>query len=102
MDEDLIRGDQEVLNLLVEERARQYMKWGDQKHTPDEWRAIFDEEFAEFKCKQVCGYRAEEQLKELIEAAAVLCAWAKQINNGRNDGTDRQEGRDVQGSRGLG
>ena len=72
--------DHEILQLLIEERQRQYEKWGDQKHTFKEWKAIFREEYSEFKCKVVCGYRPEEQLKELIEAAAVLCAWAKQIN----------------------
>lgn len=72
-----LKGDEGVLKLLIEERSRQYEKWGDQKHTFKEWKAIFKEEYAEFKCKAVCGYRAEEQLKKLIEAAAVLCAWAK-------------------------
>ena len=72
--------DDIILTLIINERERQYDKWGDQTHTFEEWKSIFDEEFAEFKCKVVCGYDNKEALKELIECIAVLCAWAKDLN----------------------
>jgi len=75
--------DQFILNLVRDERDRQYEKWADQTHTFEEWKSIFDEEFAEFKCKVICGHDKKEVSKELVECIAVLCAWARDINRGK-------------------
>ena len=69
--------DDAVIDMVRKERQYQYDKWGDQKHSDAEWKAIFEEEFAEFWCKKVCGHPAKDCLQELIETIAVLHAWAK-------------------------
>ena len=76
--------DHKVIAFIEKERERQYEKWGDQIHTDVEWESIFNEEFAEFKCKLICGYEQKICLKELIESIAVLCAWAKQMVSEEN------------------
>lgn len=67
--------DLEAFDDVKKERERQYEKWGDQQHTDEEWEAIFNEEFAEYKCKKVCGYPADVINQELVQATAVLMAW---------------------------
>jgi hypothetical protein len=65
----------EVLEALLLERIRQDNKWGQQNHTDGAWWPIFQEELGEFARAE--NERDFEQAdKELIEAAAVLLAWA--------------------------
>jgi hypothetical protein len=72
-----ITEDSKIIHKIALERQRQDQKWGDQHHTDLQWKAIFEEEFAEFWCKVACEYSKDECLDELIQSAAVLCAWAK-------------------------
>ena len=62
-----------ILQEVMDERARQDAKWGEQNHHPAWWLSILGEEFGEV-CKAVCenndtgkgSYR-----EELIQVAAV-------------------------------
>jgi hypothetical protein len=71
--------EDKVMKLVRSERFRQVAKWSEQKHNRVQWKAIFDEEMAEFWCKLVCDYHNEECVEELIQATAVLHAWAKHL-----------------------
>lgn len=52
---------------------KQVEKWGFQRHTFEEWRAILDEEFSEAVCQIVAA--KETGYKELTHVAAVVHAW---------------------------
>lgn len=52
---------------------KQVTKWGFQRHTYEEWKAIFNEEFAEFECQVVAA--KEIGYKELTHVVAVGMAW---------------------------
>lgn len=71
--------EDKVMQLVRDERFRQLAKWSEQKHNSVQWKAIFDEEMAEFCCKLVCDYSNDDCLIELIQAIAVLHAWAKHL-----------------------
>lgn len=61
------------LQLIMEERARQDEKWGEQNHDPFVWLAILGEEYGE-ACKT--AYEGEEHhlRVELVHVAAVAVA----------------------------
>ena len=63
--------------LVKKDVRRQVMKqislWGFQRHTFEEWKAIFNEEFAEFECKVIVA--RETGYKELSHVVAVGMAW---------------------------
>ena len=71
--------DRKAACLVEIERMRQNDKWGDQRHTAEEWMAILKEELAEANCAIVLDYPIERQIKELTECAAVLNAWLKDL-----------------------
>lgn len=71
--------EDKIIKLVRDERFRQLAKWSEQEHNLFQWKAIFDEEMAEFWCKLVCEYSNDECLEELIQATAVLHAWAKHL-----------------------
>jgi hypothetical protein len=73
------RLDQEILNYVFTERNKQYTKWGDQHRTEKQWERVFDEKYAEALCKLECGYSREIVMRELIQCAAVICAWIRDI-----------------------
>jgi len=73
---DLI--DQAALDLVAKERERQLDKWGDQTHTPEQWKAILDEEVAEAYCQIMCEGVNEKTVAELSQIAAVAVAWMRQ------------------------
>ena len=73
------RLDQEILNKVFNERNNQYLKWGDQHHTDRQWEKIFNEEYAEALCKIECGYNSKETIEELVQSAAVICAWIRDV-----------------------
>lgn len=73
------RTQQAVINALLEERARQDFKWGEQNHYPTIWLGILGEEFGEL-CQAVNGTifdngtdlgGYENIRKEAIQVAAV-------------------------------
>lgn len=59
---------------VMEERARQDAKWGEQNHDPGKWSLILAEELGEVSKSALEGDRAN-YLIELVQAAAVLVAW---------------------------
>lgn len=67
----------EAHQIVKGDVSRQVMKqitrWGFQQHTFEEWRAIFNEEFAEFECEVIAA--KELGYKELKHAVAVGMAW---------------------------
>jgi len=71
--------DSGIATKVIEERKRQYNKWGDQRHAHKDWWWILQEELAEAKCKIELGYGIEEVKKELIQCSAVLQAWIRNI-----------------------
>ena len=64
-----------LFNELREEMKRQRKKWGDQKHSPEMWNAIFDEEKEEMS-RAIVEHDEKSYRKELIHAAAVLMSAA--------------------------
>ena len=56
----------------------QYEKYGDQHHTPEQWKAIFEEEYAEGKCDLIMGLK-DKGINELVQSCAVICAWIRDI-----------------------
>lgn len=85
-----MRTDDEILDLVVQERQRQLESWGDQSNTPlFEWMSILGEEYGEL-CEAVnetCfqhpkhpdrGGR-ENIIKEAVQVAAVAIAIAEAV-----------------------
>lgn len=78
----------DVSDDVMLERERQNEKWGVQRHeNPGKWLAILGEEFGE-ACQAAMGplelgtvkdTDAQDLYTELIQVAAVACAWAEQI-----------------------
>ncbi|MBA7650545.1 hypothetical protein ES703_58354 [subsurface metagenome] len=62
-----------VRDDVTKQVINQIEKWGLQRHTFPEWEAIFNEEFAEFKCKVITA--KETGYEELMHVVAVGIAW---------------------------
>lgn len=58
---------------VTKQVIKQIEKWGLQRHTFEEWKAIFNEEFAEFECKVIAA--KETGYEELMHTVAVGRAW---------------------------
>lgn len=71
-----------VMDAIMDERRRQYEKWGDQIHSRENWMVILGEEFGE-ACRAVFEKDDEEFLKELIQVAAVAAAAVKDYQRAR-------------------
>lgn len=63
-----------ALARVLDERARQDAKWGQQNHDAGKWSLILAEELGEVAKSQLEGDRAN-YLTELVQSAAVLVAW---------------------------
>ena len=68
---------QDVLN----ERARQDAKWGEQNHAPHKWLAILLEEAGEAACAVLDGHRANYR-EEMVHVAAVALAALAALDRG--------------------
>lgn len=66
-----------VCRDVAREKARQLKKWGIQRHSYPEWRAILDEELAEFTCKVIAA--KENGYEELVHVVAVGLSWLMDI-----------------------
>jgi len=73
----LLAGTVKVAEEVIEERVRQYKKWGWQKHANQTWQTIALEEFGEIANAMLEGGKVH---KEIIQTAAVLVAWAEDQN----------------------
>lgn len=66
---------QQVMQLIVDERARQDAKWGEQNHDDPTWYLILQEEGGEV-AKAILERQQMEYLKEeLVQMGAVIVAW---------------------------
>lgn len=72
-----LEAQEKVVKDVIKQVVVQTNKWGYQTHTFEEWTAILEEEFAEFKCKVVAA--KESGYGELIHSAAVTLAWLVDI-----------------------
>jgi len=68
---------------ILDERARQEKKWGQQNHHPDYWQGILGEEFGEV-CKAVIERDLESYRKELIHTAAVAFSMLECLDRNPN------------------
>lgn len=79
-------------NIMIEvlnERANQDKKWGEQNHSPLEWLPILAEEFGEVS-RAVCecyfgNYEFDNYREELIQIAAVAIAMVESLDRNRKD-----------------
>jgi len=86
----------DVNSAVMDERIRQNNKWGHQRHTLGAWLAILTEEVGEV-ATAVQGQMGHTSVKEtdpnnlyeeLIHVAAVASAFAEQVKEANEDGTD--------------
>lgn len=72
-----------AVGLVLEERDRQDLKWGDQRHDPYTWLAILTEEIGEVSqaiLHDTYGGRAAGTLQEeLVQATAVALQWLEKL-----------------------
>jgi len=69
---------QHILDMIVEERARQDAKWGRQRHEPFFWLTILMEEVGE-AAKAALQGKVVDLGMELVQVAAVCVAWLEQL-----------------------
>ena len=65
-----------VFNIIEAERQRQDKKWGQQNHKGEKWMLIAVEEIGEI-AKAILEKDTLNYYLEIIQAAAVLTAWAE-------------------------
>ena len=72
-----------ILVEVQDERMRQDIKWGSQRHlAPEKWVAILGEEFGE-TARAVLEHDPDHEREELIQVAAVAVARVEAIDAGR-------------------
>lgn len=67
-----------VLQNIKLERARQDIKWGEQRHQSAMWMMILQEEIGEVAkayLEQLEDAEPKEMIHELVQAGAVITAW---------------------------
>ncbi len=68
-----------ALDLVLEERKAQDIKWGKQSHSDLYWLGILAEEFGEL-AKEIIESNGSKAIEsELVQVAAVAVAWIEQI-----------------------
>jgi NTP pyrophosphatase (non-canonical NTP hydrolase) len=70
------------LQRVLEERARQDRKWGEQNHRDLRWLPILTEESGEVS-KAINEEKPDQVEKELVQVAAVAIAWLECIERNR-------------------
>jgi hypothetical protein len=73
------------LQLVMEERARQDAKWGEQNHKDLYWLGILMEEVGEL-AKAIIEDKPLDGCKELVQVTAVGVAWLDCINRRARQG----------------
>lgn len=66
-----------VLFDVRQEVARQALRWGYQERSFQEWEIILAEELAEAKTQAIIA--RETAYEELVQAAAVILSWLRNI-----------------------
>lgn len=72
-----LEAQEKVVKDITDQAIYQTNKWGFQRHTFEEWEAILQEEFAEFKCDVIVGKNSG--YGELVHMVAVGLAWLVDI-----------------------
>ena len=86
----------QLVNLILNERKRQDMKWGEQNHFPHFWTGILGEEYGEFceavnetvfnngvEARKKGGY--ENMKTEAIHVAAVALGFLECLERNKED-----------------
>lgn len=76
---------QMAIQEILQERAYQLAKWGDQQHEDAWWVVIETEELGE-AAKEVFDGKPDELKAEVIQVAAVALAWLEDILRRDSDG----------------
>lgn len=73
-------GMHKVLKDVVDERARQNKKWGEQDHGHGYWLGILVEEVGEVAQAYIQSQGPERVREELIQVAAVAIQWVEAMD----------------------
>ncbi len=73
----------DIISLVLDERARQDNKWGEQNHDIYKWLAILGEEVGEAN-KAALDDDQHELIQELIQISAVSVAMIESIYRNQN------------------
>tara|TARA_Y100000994_G_C15703639_1_gene446377 strand:- start:9580 stop:9816 length:237 start_codon:yes stop_codon:yes gene_type:complete len=73
---------QDIINLILEERQNQDIKWGEQNHNIYKWLAILGEEVGEAN-KAALDNNYDEIITELIQIGAVTVAMIESLVRNR-------------------
>ena len=76
-----LEAQERVISDVIGQVVVQINKWGYQRHSFEEWRAILKEELTEFECKVIAA--KESGYDELIHTVAVGLAWLVDIKVGK-------------------
>ena len=69
---------EEIIQLILEERQRQDLKWGEQNHNIYKWLAILGEEIGEVN-KAALEDNYDEVIDELVQVGAVAIAMIESL-----------------------
>tara|TARA_B100000579_G_scaffold417362_1_gene413825 strand:- start:1508 stop:1741 length:234 start_codon:yes stop_codon:yes gene_type:complete len=69
---------EEIIKLILEERQRQDLKWGEQNHNIYKWLAILGEEIGEVN-KAALEDDYDEVIDELVQIGAVVIAMIESL-----------------------
>ena len=73
---------EDIVELIISERKKQDLKWGEQNHNIYKWLAILGEEVGEVN-KAVLEDKYDEVLDELVQIAAVSVAMIESLERNR-------------------
>ena len=72
----------DIINLILSERNKQDVKWGEQNHNIYKWLAILGEEVGEVN-KAALENKYDEVIDELIQIGAVTVAMIESLERNR-------------------
>tara|TARA_B100000902_G_C26522458_1_gene533892 strand:- start:137 stop:394 length:258 start_codon:yes stop_codon:yes gene_type:complete len=74
---------EDIVKLILSERNKQDIKWGEQNHDIYKWLAILGEEVGEVN-KAALEDQYDEVIDELVQVAAVAVAMIESLDRNRN------------------
>ena len=74
---------EDIVKLILSERNKQDVKWGEQNHDIYKWLAILGEEVGEVN-KAALEDQYDEVIDELVQVAAVAVAMIESLDRNRN------------------
>ena len=74
---------EDIVKLILSERNKQDVKWGEQNHDIYKWLAILGEEVGEVN-KAALEDQYDEVVDELVQIAAVAVAMIESLDRNRN------------------